>query len=84
MPTMLDVAKHAGVALSTVSYATNGTRPISKEARQRIFVAAVPPHLTQQFRPLLPKRVTSEQNPDNPIVEKSVEITASMVPLISE
>lgn len=39
MPTMLDVAKRAGVALSTVSYALNGTRPISEETRQRIFAA---------------------------------------------
>lgn len=37
MPTMLDVAKRAGVALSTVSYAISGTRPISEETRQRIF-----------------------------------------------
>ena len=37
MPTMLDVAKRAGVALSTVSYAVNGTRPVSEETRQRIF-----------------------------------------------
>lgn len=33
---MLDVARRAGVALSTVSYAINGTRPISAETRQRI------------------------------------------------
>lgn len=39
MPTMLDVAKRAGVSLSTVSYALNGTRPISQETRQRIFTA---------------------------------------------
>ena len=39
MPTMLDVAKHAGVALSTVSYALNGTRPISEETRQRVAMA---------------------------------------------
>jgi LacI family transcriptional regulator len=39
VPTMLDVAKRANVALSTVSYALNGTRPISEETRQRIFVA---------------------------------------------
>src|SRR5512143_4163316 len=37
--TMLDVAKRAGVALSTVSYALNGTRPISEETQQRIFAA---------------------------------------------
>lgn len=39
MPTMADVAKRAGVAVSTVSYALNGTRPISEETRQRIFEA---------------------------------------------
>jgi DNA-binding LacI/PurR family transcriptional regulator len=39
MPTMIDVAKRAGVAVSTVSYAINGTRPISEETRQRIFTA---------------------------------------------
>lgn len=39
MPTMLDVAKRAGVALSTVSYALNGKRPISEATRQRIFAA---------------------------------------------
>ncbi len=39
MPTMQDVAKHAGVALSTVSYAINGTRPISEETRRRIFAS---------------------------------------------
>jgi DNA-binding LacI/PurR family transcriptional regulator len=36
---MIDVAKRAGVAVSTVSYAINGTRPISEETRQRIFAA---------------------------------------------
>ncbi|MBI9045950.1 MAG: LacI family DNA-binding transcriptional regulator [Anaerolineaceae bacterium] len=39
MPKMSDVAKKAGVALSTVSYAISGTRPISDETRQRIFAA---------------------------------------------
>lgn len=39
MPTMIDVAKRAGVAVSTVSYAINGNRPISEETRQRIFAA---------------------------------------------
>jgi DNA-binding LacI/PurR family transcriptional regulator len=39
MPTMADVAKRAGVAVSTVSYALSGTRPITEETRQRIFEA---------------------------------------------
>lgn len=39
MPTMHDVAKRAKVSLSTVSYAINGTRPISDETRERIFLA---------------------------------------------
>ncbi len=39
MSTMLDVAKRANVALSTVSYALNNTRPVSDETRQRIFKA---------------------------------------------
>lgn len=39
MPTMLDVARRANVALSTVSYALNGTRPISEETKQRIYAA---------------------------------------------
>lgn len=39
MPTMIDVAKRAGVAVSTVSYAINNTRPISEATRQRIFAA---------------------------------------------
>lgn len=39
LPKMSDVAKKAGVALSTVSYAINGTRSISEETRQRVFAA---------------------------------------------
>ena len=39
MATIQDVAKRAGVSVSTVSYAVNGTRPISEETRQRIFAA---------------------------------------------
>jgi DNA-binding LacI/PurR family transcriptional regulator len=36
MPTMQDVANKAGVALSTVSHALSGNRPISEETRKRI------------------------------------------------
>jgi DNA-binding LacI/PurR family transcriptional regulator len=39
MPTMADVAKRAGVALSTVSHTLSGKRPISAEVRQRIYQA---------------------------------------------
>jgi DNA-binding LacI/PurR family transcriptional regulator len=35
-PTMLEVAKRANVALSTVSYALSGTRPVSEETRLRV------------------------------------------------
>src|SRR5512140_3353765 len=36
---MNDVAKRANVELSNVSYAINGTRPITEETRQRVFQA---------------------------------------------
>ncbi len=39
MATIKDVAKKAGVAVSTVSYALSGTRPIGEDTRQRILQA---------------------------------------------
>ncbi|MDM3872352.1 LacI family DNA-binding transcriptional regulator [Porticoccus sp. W117] len=36
-PTLKDVAKEAGVAVSTVSYVINGTSSISDEVRKRVF-----------------------------------------------
>jgi DNA-binding LacI/PurR family transcriptional regulator len=38
-PTMSDIAKRAGVALSTVSYTLSGKRPISEEAKQKVYQA---------------------------------------------
>ncbi len=39
MPTMSDIAKRAGVTLSTVSYTLSGKRPISEEAKKRVYQA---------------------------------------------
>jgi DNA-binding LacI/PurR family transcriptional regulator len=39
MPTMADVARRADVALSTVSHALSGKRPVSTETKQRILQA---------------------------------------------
>src|SRR5512135_3695283 len=39
MPTMADVARRAGVTLSTVSHALSGKRPVSPETKQRILQA---------------------------------------------
>ena len=36
MATIADVASHAGVSMSTVSYVLSGKRPISEETRQRV------------------------------------------------
>lgn len=37
MPTILDVARKAGVSISSVSYALNGKRPISEQKKAHIF-----------------------------------------------
>jgi DNA-binding LacI/PurR family transcriptional regulator len=39
MPTLADVAKRAGVSLSTASYVMSGKRPISDDTRQRVLAA---------------------------------------------
>jgi DNA-binding LacI/PurR family transcriptional regulator len=39
MPTLADVAKRAGVSLSTASYVMSGKRPISGQTRQRVLAA---------------------------------------------
>jgi DNA-binding LacI/PurR family transcriptional regulator len=39
MATMTDVAKRAGVSVSTVSYVLTGTRPISEATRERVLAA---------------------------------------------
>src|SRR5579859_691986 len=39
MPTMADIARRAGVALSTVSHTLSGKRPVSAEMRQRVLQA---------------------------------------------
>jgi DNA-binding LacI/PurR family transcriptional regulator len=39
MATMADIAKRAGVALSTVSHTLSGKRPVSEEVRQRVLQA---------------------------------------------
>ena len=36
MPTMRDVARHAGVSIATVSHVINETRPVSDELRRRV------------------------------------------------
>jgi DNA-binding LacI/PurR family transcriptional regulator len=39
MPKMEDIAKRAGVALSTVSHTLSGKRPVSEKVRQRVYQA---------------------------------------------
>lgn len=41
MPTIRDVAHHAGVSIATVSHVINDTRPVSDELRQRVQEAMI-------------------------------------------
>lgn len=58
MATMADVAKRAGVAPSTVSYALSGKRPVSEETKRRIFdaIAQLGYHPNALARSLVTKR----------------------------
>jgi LacI family transcriptional regulator len=55
MATIKDVARHAGVSYTTVSHVLNKTRPVSREARERVLVAVealayVPSALARSLR----------------------------------
>ncbi|MFF8844233.1 LacI family DNA-binding transcriptional regulator [Streptomyces sp. NPDC015127] len=39
MATIVDVAEHAGVSISTVSHVVNGTRPVAEKTRERVLKA---------------------------------------------
>jgi DNA-binding LacI/PurR family transcriptional regulator len=58
MATIVDVARKAGVSVSTVSYALSGTRPIREETRQRVLqaVEALDYHPNLLARGLVSKR----------------------------
>ncbi|KUO16466.1 LacI family DNA-binding transcriptional regulator [Streptomyces dysideae] len=58
MATIADVARHAGVSSSTVSYVLNGKRPISEETRRRVrrSVAALGYHPNAGARALAGRR----------------------------
>ncbi|WP_114853207.1 LacI family DNA-binding transcriptional regulator [Brachybacterium sp. YJGR34] len=60
MATMIDIAKEAGVSLSTVSYALSGKRPISSATRDRIerAVAKLEYHPTASARALALQRTS--------------------------
>ncbi|MGZ4384383.1 MAG: LacI family DNA-binding transcriptional regulator [Gaiellaceae bacterium] len=56
--TMAQIAKRAGVALSTVSYALSGKRPVSQEIRERVFAAVE----ELDYRPHGPARALASGN----------------------
>ena len=91
MPTMLDVAKRAGVALSTVSYALNGTRPVSEPTRRRILAAMdeLDYHPNLLARSLITKRtriiaLLLPSTDHGPLTETQAEFVTSAARLTSE
>ena len=76
LTTMHDVAKRASVALSTVSYAINGTRPITETTRQRVFQAmdelGYRPHALARRLASKPSRILALLFP---ILERGLGIT---------
>src|SRR4051794_17386642 len=56
--TMAQIAEHAGVALSTVSYVLSGRRPVSPLLRQRVLAAGE----ALEYRPHGPARALASGN----------------------
>ncbi|GCE22411.1 LacI family DNA-binding transcriptional regulator [Dictyobacter kobayashii] len=90
MPTMADIAKRAGVALSTVSHTLSGKRPVSAEVRQRVLDAIAEleyqPHAlaralatkrTRTIALLYPKVSTSLPEPHFEFISSIVEVASS-------
>src|SRR5262245_53562617 len=82
MPSIRDVAGHAGVSVTTVSHALNGTRFVSEDARERVAAAvralgyvpsAVARSLKHQATRTLGMLVPNSSNPYFAEIIRSVE-----------